>query len=177
MPEIKLHLGCGFNRIDGWENHDLDIDLTKSLPFPDNSVRFVFAEHAIEHITSAEGLRFFKEAYRIIKPEGVIRLAFPDVERISQKYTTSYLSWLSVNGISEGTLFGAIDSITSKHAHKSLWTPSLMKTLLHAVGFCPVDSIVSSSTTAKELCGLEGHGKSVGFINNYIETSVVEGIK
>ncbi len=177
MSDIKLHLGCGFNRIDGWENHDLDIDLTKPLPFANNSVRLIFAEHAIEHITHQEGLRFFKEAYRILENDGVIRLAFPDIERISQKYNANYLAFLENIHIAEGTLLGAIDSITSKHGHKSLWTPSLMKLLLHAVGFCPVDSIVSNSTVSKELCGLEGHGRAIGITNNFIETSVVEGIK
>jgi len=38
----KLNLGCGGNILDGWENHDMDLDITKPLPYDGNSIDFIF---------------------------------------------------------------------------------------------------------------------------------------
>lgn len=51
------------------------MDLRQPLPVPNDSVRFLFAEHVIEHITPEEAWRFFHEARRILKPGGVFRIA------------------------------------------------------------------------------------------------------
>ena len=43
------------------------------LPFPDNSIEFVYTEHMFEHILPMQCAAFLKEAYRVLKPGGVIR--------------------------------------------------------------------------------------------------------
>lgn len=46
----KIQFGCGGNKLDGWENYDRDVNISKPLPFEDNSIRFIFAEHVLEHV-------------------------------------------------------------------------------------------------------------------------------
>ena len=54
----KLNLGCGYNKKDGWINIDNDEtvnpdivrDLTRGLPFDDNSFDTVICTHTIEHV-------------------------------------------------------------------------------------------------------------------------------
>lgn len=94
---IKLHLGCGKNYIEGWVNIDnnsdrniekLDFkyDLRKRLPFGDNSVDFIFNEHFLEHLTVEEGQIAIREFYRVLKPNGVLRIAMPDLKKSVESY-------------------------------------------------------------------------------------------
>ena len=57
-------------------------DLTK-LPMrgvQEETYNGVYSEHFIEHLTKEEGINFFKEMFRIIKPGGVIRSIWPPME-------------------------------------------------------------------------------------------------
>jgi predicted SAM-dependent methyltransferase len=94
---IKLHLGCGPVYKDGWINIDnnsdnniqkldLNLDLRKSLPFPDNSVNFIYNEHFFEHLTVEEGILAIIDFYRVLKIGGVMRIAMPNLERTVNNY-------------------------------------------------------------------------------------------
>jgi predicted SAM-dependent methyltransferase len=89
--EPKLQVGCGGRLLEGWLNADIysgDVYLnaTKKLPFKDETFNYVFCEQFIEHITLSEGLRFLSECYRILKPNGIIRITTPDLERLIDIY-------------------------------------------------------------------------------------------
>ncbi len=94
---VKLHIGCGDRKLEGFINidiggtPDLKLDVRDGLPFPDESVDFVFSEHFIEHITRDEGIMFLKEVYRILKPGGVCRVATPDLSESVKAYINN--SW------------------------------------------------------------------------------------
>jgi predicted SAM-dependent methyltransferase len=94
----KLHLGCGDIVLDGWVNLDIDSpvadvlhDLTKPLPFADASVRYVFAEHMIEHIEYAEAESLLHECRRVLAPGGAVRMTTPDLAWLA----TTYLSTIT----------------------------------------------------------------------------------
>lgn len=82
---MKINLGSGYKRIDGYINIDGDsnckpdflVDLEKDkLPFEDNSVDEILAHHILEHI----GNGFFnllKEIYRVCKNGAVINITVP----------------------------------------------------------------------------------------------------
>jgi len=63
MP-YRLHLGCGKVHFDGWINLDhekhlfsVDVrwDLSRGLPFPDQSCEFIYCEHLLEQLPVARG--------------------------------------------------------------------------------------------------------------------------
>jgi predicted SAM-dependent methyltransferase len=91
---IKLHIGSGDNYKEGWVNIDLhpvtrkDLlhNLANGIPFPDNSVDFIYHEHFIEHLSYKDGLAFMNEAYRVLKPGGVMRISCPDLDFIVETY-------------------------------------------------------------------------------------------
>ena len=61
-------------------------DLT-SLPMPgvnDNSFEGIYSEHFIEHLYKYQGINFFKEAMRILKPGGILRTCWPPHEMIEK---------------------------------------------------------------------------------------------
>ncbi|GMO53904.1 MAG: hypothetical protein Ta2G_12530 [Termitinemataceae bacterium] len=81
---IKLHLGCGTVYKDTWvnidnnsdnniEKIDINYDLRNDLPFPDNSVDFIFNEHFLEHLTVEEGQHSLRDFIRV-KKRGVCAL-------------------------------------------------------------------------------------------------------
>jgi len=72
-----LNLGCGAQRLDGYIGIDKrDVgqemiwDITKGIPFPDNSVDVVFSSHFIEHMDDDQSIELFKEIYRVLKVKG-----------------------------------------------------------------------------------------------------------
>ena len=79
---MKINLGCGEKKIDGYINVDIcgDPDLLYDLskfpwPFSDNSVDEVFSSHFLEHVDDFEKTVF--EIYRILKPNGIIHFKIP----------------------------------------------------------------------------------------------------
>ena len=88
----KLHLGCGPHRIEGWANIDVSgwrnimWDLRKPLPVPASSVRFIYSEHFIEHITRPEALALFGNCRTVLAKGGVLRVSTPNLRRLVNDY-------------------------------------------------------------------------------------------
>jgi predicted SAM-dependent methyltransferase len=86
--ELRLNIGCGPNRKDGWVNidifspqADLTLDMREPLPFADGSATIIYSEHFFEHL-DYPGItkRFLKESYRILKPGGTFSVGVPDTQ-------------------------------------------------------------------------------------------------
>jgi predicted SAM-dependent methyltransferase len=92
----RLHVGCGKIRLDGWVNADvvpgaqLIIDLRWPLPFPANYLERIYSEHVLEHVTYETAVRFLREARRVLKPGGVIRIAMPDLDDLIEGYCQNW---------------------------------------------------------------------------------------
>jgi SAM-dependent methyltransferase len=82
---MKINLGSGLKRIDGFLNVDCDsrmnpdfvVDLNKELlPFEDNSVDEIVAHHILEHI-GVNFLTLMQEIYRVCKDGAIIDIEVP----------------------------------------------------------------------------------------------------
>jgi SAM-dependent methyltransferase len=73
--------------IKDWNPDVLVHDLRKSLPFPDNSIAAIYACHVLEHLYLTESQKLLKECYRIMKPDGIIRIVVPDLRAIVLEYS------------------------------------------------------------------------------------------
>jgi len=62
------------------------MDLTKPLPFTDDSLSAVFSAHVFEHLFPDEVERLAREITRVLAPGGVCRVVVPDMERIARLY-------------------------------------------------------------------------------------------
>ena len=58
----------------------------KRIPENDSSVDVVYSSHMVEHIEKENVSLFFKEARRVLKSGGVIRLAVPNLMLLVDKY-------------------------------------------------------------------------------------------
>jgi|SRR5713226_1512368 len=89
-----LNLGCGVRFHPEWENVDFRStgpgvrahDLRKGVPYPDAAFEVVYHSHLLEHFPKESALIFLRECYRVLKPEGVIRVVVPDLEAIVRLY-------------------------------------------------------------------------------------------
>jgi len=93
----KLNVGCGARFLEDWENIDFvsnsnhvrQHDLTTGLPYTDRSFDVVYSSHVIEHLTLSQLRNFLAECHRVLKPEGILRLVFPNLEEIARNYLQS----------------------------------------------------------------------------------------
>lgn len=93
--ELKLvNLGCGTHYHAAWINLDVNplakdvglLDLNRPLPFIDDSVDVVYLSHVIEHFAFEDGKRVLGDIFRVLKPQGVIRIVTPDLESLARSY-------------------------------------------------------------------------------------------
>ncbi len=96
MATRYLNLGCGdfYVRNNDWVNLDwyphseyvVKANLLGKLGFEDETFSAVYTSHFVEHIPR-ENLEFFlRECFRVLKPDGVIRIVVPDLENITREY-------------------------------------------------------------------------------------------
>ena len=62
-------------------------NLLSPLKFNDNTFDFIYCSHFIEHLTKDQLRRFLNECYRILKPNGIIRIVTPDFDEMVFTYT------------------------------------------------------------------------------------------
>ena len=85
MTEIKLNIGCGPYKEEGYINIDKNpiwepdkiLDVRNGLPFEDNSLSEVRAWHFIEHLSKDEIISFLALVYKKLKKGGRLDLLFP----------------------------------------------------------------------------------------------------
>jgi predicted SAM-dependent methyltransferase len=64
-------------------------DATKGLSIPDGSCEVLYSSHMVEHLDRNEASRFLEEAFRVLQPGGVIRIAVPDIRKQVEQYIES----------------------------------------------------------------------------------------
>lgn len=85
QEEIKLDLGAGCTKLPGFTGVDLyapgadvKLDLFKfPWPWKSESVTEIHCSHFLEHVPRVIRWRFMEECWRILKPEGVMRIVVP----------------------------------------------------------------------------------------------------
>lgn len=91
---MKLHLGCGKRYLPGFVHIDLadfpHIDYrheVQTLPMiADDSVELIYASHVLEYFDRSEVLQVLQEWRRVLAVGGLLRLAVPDFERLTEVY-------------------------------------------------------------------------------------------
>ncbi len=174
---LLIQLGCGSNILPGWVNLDIEqCDITEPLPWEDGSVDAYFLEHVIEHVLPWEAYEFLLEAWRTLKPGGIVRLAFPDLLRIAEKATPAYILFLKERGWGDGTRGSAVRSIIENNGHLAVWTSDTMKAVLESIGY-DVSVCATGQSAHPHLQNIESHGSQLGHAFNELETSCLEARK
>ena len=61
-------------------------DVSKTIPFNNSSIDFIYSCHMLEHLDKEEANVFFDESYRVLKSNGILRIAVPDFQHLIDKY-------------------------------------------------------------------------------------------
>lgn len=61
-------------------------DLAKGIPFKDGTADVVYHSHVLEHLDKPIAFGFLQEAWRVLKPGGILRAVVPDFEMMARAY-------------------------------------------------------------------------------------------
>lgn len=157
-----INLGAGSNILPPpWENYDADLDITKPLPFANDSVDRILIEHCMEHVSMGDALRFLIEAHRVLKnagepygsrmlQSGVLRVCVPSIEDLSVEHGRD-IAW--------------------NHGHEGVYTKTSLYHMLRLAGFSP--SAIRFTDRGPE----DGHHHVIGVEKDDLETIRAEAIK
>ena len=147
--KVMLNVGCGPCPLDEFINLDyfwspkIDIcwDIVgKPYPLEDNSLEGIFTEHCLEHIPFESCLANLKEFYRMLKPNGTLRIVVPDGEL----YCDLYQQRKSNSGVqfpygeSEETGMISINRIFRIHGHLFIYDYETFELHLRNAGFSKI---------------------------------------
>lgn len=150
---LRLHLGCGPDRREGWVNVDVNpkfnpdlVAHAHDLPMlPDSSCSDIESCHLFEHLTLTQARAALREWRRLIMPGGQLHLELPNLERCLALVGTE------MNGFDLGmiSLFGyppEIDEQGEPQLHKWGWTPETLAEELYKAGFQNVEQVPITQT-------------------------------
>jgi len=91
---VKINLGSGHWKLDGWVNVDLDFasrpdvcaNLAAGLPFRSGLAELMHSEDFLDQLDLEHARLFLLECHRILEPGGVIRILVPDLELMARLY-------------------------------------------------------------------------------------------
>lgn len=130
-----------------WSRDVVRLNLTRPLPFANETFQAVYSSHALEHLYYEDALALLKESHRVLKSGGVCRAVVPDLESMLARYTkaknvgdpeagTRLMEELLVHDKrrKRGPL-GIYYRLTAFHQHKWMYDAASMLRLFDEAGF------------------------------------------
>lgn len=99
---VKLDIGCGLNKRDGYlgidrsadVGADYQLDIEKAtFPFDDSSVDEIYCGHLVEHLSDL--ITFMNECHRVLKPNGVITVLAPYYTAIQASQDPTHVRYIN----------------------------------------------------------------------------------
>lgn len=165
---FKLHIGCGLNGMPGWihidrndahEVVDLVWDVTTGLPFRNDSCRYIYHEHLLEHFPPDKGVAFLSECRRVLMPGGVMRIAMPSLDHILEKYRSAdwkdqdWLTWPDNKHIA--TRAEMLNVVFYWWGHQWVYNAEELERRLREAGFIYMEEKRWRESAELELCDRE----------------------
>lgn len=103
--KIKLNLGCGLKKLDGYINIDNRSivepdelwDLRRGLWYDDNSVDEIRAFDILEHLEMPKAVNLLREIHRVLKPNGELIIFVPSTDGRGAFQDPTHVSFWNLN--------------------------------------------------------------------------------
>lgn len=148
-------------------------------PYADNQFDGIYSEHFIEHMYKYQGINFFREAHRILKPGGTIRTVWPPYEFVQKlvsdevltpdekEFVEHYHAFYVVkhNFAPKGNKHRskreqcALGLLYQNGEHLHIWGIDEMKKALLDAGFRVVKECAYQESTVPDFKGIDTPGK------------------
>lgn len=181
----NLHYGCGsrklknFINIDGYKTTATDFcfDLRIPIPAMEESIRFIFTEHVLEHLDRKTLESILFNFYKILEKGGIVRIIVPDLEKFVYAYQHSDIEWFkkshqsSVSYTPEKEIISSCEGLNSifyNHMHKFIYDFNTLEIMLKKAGFKKIYKSTHLGSSYKEL-NLDSDYESRSQCSLYIE--------
>ncbi len=152
----RVHLGCGNDYMEGFINIDGNyrckvdylLDIRAGLPFPSDSMHYVYSCHMLEHLYPSEAAHLIAEIYRVLNPYGYARLLMPDFDHairicngeIESKWPRAF----------ESPSAQAINYLFCDGQHRYAYSYELVKEVAEKAGFAEIERSTPNDRNVKE---------------------------
>jgi SAM-dependent methyltransferase len=133
------------------------VDLTKPLPFGDESCEAVFSSHVFEHLFMDEVERLVPEIKRVLAPGGICRVVVPDLEKIVAQFDPANPAPF----ISE--IYEVGSRSTVKNTHHCGFTHASLASLFKRAGFSRTRSCSYLEGDCPDIDKLDNRPESIFF--------------
>jgi predicted SAM-dependent methyltransferase len=165
-PILKLAYRLTSIRVTWRESEYIDIlsrhkfifhNLVYGIPAADQTVDVIFSSHMLEHLTQAQGQRLIRDAYRVLKPGGLIRIAVPDLARAFDLYQ---------QGQKQAALgfFYLPEGASDLGRHQYLYDFETLAALLRECGFIDIEHCAFQSGRMPDLNLLDSRPEQTLFV-------------
>lgn len=104
-------------------------DLSYGIPFADESADFVYSSHFLEHMHGQDATYLLQEAFRVLKPRGLVRVCVPDLAHAVGLYAAGKKKDMLSN------YFFVEDKESYYARHKYMYDFELLSEVLKSAGF------------------------------------------
>lgn len=133
---LKVHLGSQERFLTGWLNLDRPYYAEEnSLPWIDEIVGAFFVENTLEQHPLSNSIHFFREAFRMLVPGGVLRVCFTDFCRFSRELTESDRRKMEYKWKKSHLPDNGVELLEGYMNHKSFLSAETVTCLLEEAGF------------------------------------------
>ena len=151
-------------------------DASKIIPLKNNSVQCIYTSHMLEHISRDGASVFLREAIRVLKNDGILRVSVPDLKIAINSYllngdANEFMEYISVEARPIGNLREKFQLLISGYRHHQwMYDGKSLSILMETAGFRNVKIFKKGETSIKNLKGLDLYERCE-------ESVYVEGIK
>jgi len=167
--DLRINMGSSSARIDGWINVDLlgdpegvaiRFDGAKPWPLPDGCAEAVNSEHFLEHLAHDDAPKYFAQAFRVLRPGGVIRTSTPDLEGLVAVYASRddvALATHREHGYSARDHADLVNNYVYSWGHRHIYDFGSLEALLEGAGFAEIERASFGISRHPVLHGIDGH--------------------